>query len=163
MLAFLDDPVVHGPRWLRHGGLQTLASFGVGMVTPRPDEARIIAARDALARALGPELLAWLRALPTRFVSGNVAVVHAGADPARAIADQDDDVLIWGHPDFASRTRDDGVWVVHGHTITETVTPVSGRIAVDTGAYASGRLSAALIGPDRLEVVFADRHGPAPD
>lgn len=30
MLDFLDRPVERGARWLRNGGLQTLASFGIG-------------------------------------------------------------------------------------------------------------------------------------
>ena len=34
-LEFLDDPEAYGPRWLFNGGLQTLASFGVGGVTER--------------------------------------------------------------------------------------------------------------------------------
>lgn len=153
MLAFLDDPEREARRWLRNGGLQTLASFGVGGVSEAPDAPRAVAARDALAAALGPELQAWLRGLPTRFVSGNVAVVHAGADPDVPIAGQPDATLLWGHPEFRIRPRADGVWVVHGHTITAEVGARAGRIGVDTGAYANGRLSAALIGPGNLETV----------
>lgn len=156
MLRFLDDPSTHTGRWLRFGGLQTLASFGIGGVSQGGDEAQALRARDALATALGPELIGWLRGLPTRFVSGNVAVVHAGADPAQPIEAQDDKVLVWGHPDFARRARDDGQWVVHGHTVMGEVEPRGGRIGVDTGAYATGRLSAALIGPGRLDPLTVD-------
>jgi len=153
MLGFLDDPEHEARRWLRNGGLQTLASFGIGGLSEVPDAARAVAARDALAAALGPERLAWLRGLPTRFTSGNVAVVHAGADPGVAINIQPDATLLWGHPAFATRARGDGVWVVHGHTITAEIAPREGRIGVDTGAYANGRLSAALIGPGSFEPV----------
>lgn len=161
MLEFLDDPLSLGPRWLRNGGLQTLASFGIGKGGLGTD-AQIIAARDALARALGPDLLGWLRGLPTRFVSGNVAVVHAGADPERAIEDQPEAALLWGYPGFNTRPRTDGIWVVHGHTITAEVTPRDGRIGVDTGAYANGRLSAVLIENNRFEVVTASWSDPLP-
>ena len=34
LLSFLDQPVEKGERWLRYGGMQTLASFGVGGVNP---------------------------------------------------------------------------------------------------------------------------------
>jgi serine/threonine protein phosphatase 1 len=161
MLEFLDDPLSLGPRWLRNGGLQTLASYGIGK-DGLGTEARMVAARDALARALGPDLLGWLRALPTRFVSGNVAVVHAGADPERAIEDQPDMALLWGYPGFNTRPRSDGIWVVHGHTITSEVIPRDGRIGVDTGAFANGRLSAVVIESNRFEVVSASWNDPLP-
>jgi len=161
MLRFLDDPEEHAARWLRYGGLQTLASYGIGGLGAVPDAARALKARDALARAIGPEVLSWLRNLPTRFQSGNVAVVHAGANPEKPIEAQSETALIWGHPAFRKTTRRDGIWIVHGHTIVDAVAPEAGRIGVDTGAYATGRLSAALIDRDRLEVVTA-RYAPPP-
>jgi len=155
MLHFLDAPGAQAARWLRHGGLQTLASFGIGGFGARPDEARAVQARDALARALGPEMLAWLRALPTSFTSGNIAVVHAAANPGKPIAAQSEQALLWGHPAFATTPRTDGVWVVHGHTIVDAVQPEAGRIGVDTGAYATGRLSAALLDGTDMKVLTA--------
>ena len=155
LLNFLEDPVRQGPRWLRFGGLQTMASFGAPMVAQTaPDEAWT-EARDVLSEAMGPELIEWLHALPTRWQSGNVAVVHAGADPALPMEAQEDRVLIWGHPKFESEDRSDGVWVVHGHTIVDNALARSGRISVDTGAYATGTLSAAVIAPGDLSFVVA--------
>lgn len=151
MLNFLDDPEGSGPRWLRHGGLQTLASFGVRGIHQRAEPARLIAARDDLHDKMGPEVEHWLRNLPRKWVSGNVAVVHAGADPALPIDQQSDDVLTWGHPDFLRQTRRDGLWVVHGHTIMPEPMIRDGRISVDTGAYATGQLTAAKIGSGRVE------------
>jgi diadenosine tetraphosphatase ApaH/serine/threonine PP2A family protein phosphatase len=160
MLAFLDDPVARARRWLRYGGLQTLASYGIGAISEAPNEAQAVTARDALAEAIGPETLDWLRTLPTRFVSGNVAVVHAGADPLRALKDQSDEVLLWGHPAFTRQTRADGLWVVHGHTITARIAREYGRICVDTGAYANGRLSAVVLEAGRFEPVSATWRDP---
>lgn len=157
MLRFLDDPGAKAAGWLRNGGLQTLASFGIGGLGANPGEASAIKARDALARALGPELLAWLRELPLSFVSGNVAVVHAAANPLKSIEAQSEQALLWGHPDFARTPRSDGVWVVHGHTIVDEVQPEDGRIGVDTGAYATGRLSASLLGGGEMRVITATR------
>ena len=87
----------------------------------------------------------------TKYSSGNVHVVHAGADPARPLDRQSAHTLIWGHPDFLRRPRRDGQWVVYGHTIVDVVAAENGRIGVDTGAYATGRLSAALITRDGVE------------
>ena len=68
--------------------------------------------------------------------------MHAGADPYRPMPDQERQNLIWGHPDFLRTPRRDGNWVIHGHIIVEDVSQAAGRIAIDTGAYATGRLSA---------------------
>ncbi|SLN59793.1 Bis(5'-nucleosyl)-tetraphosphatase PrpE [asymmetrical] [Roseivivax jejudonensis] len=155
LLDMLDAPADAGPRWLRHGGLETLASLGVAPVPLDAEEAAWFDLRDAVRAALGPKTEAWLRALPTLWHSGNVAVTHAGADPALPLDAQDDDVLRWGHRDFARRGRRDGMWVVHGHTIVDTPKAAHGRIAIDTGAYATGTLTAAVISRGSCEFLFA--------
>lgn len=139
MLRFLDEPEDAGPAWLRHGGIQTLESFGI------TDPAADADTRDALRRAFPPGLEAWLRALPCVWRSGNVMVVHAGADPRRPIADQNPRDLLWGHPGFGRFPRRDGLWVAHGHTIVPKPRQRNGVISVDTGAWQGGGLSAALI------------------
>lgn len=151
-MQFLEDPEQHGARWMRHGGLQTLASFGIGRGADQP----LTDVRDKLAEAMGGDLIDWMYGLPTRWQSGNVAVVHAGADPTVPIDKQSDRTLMWGHSDFMSTPRQDGIWVAHGHTIVKRPHCESGRIAVDTGAYATGILSGAYITTD--EVVFIDQN-----
>lgn len=151
MLGFLDAPQDKGGRWLRHGGLQTLASFGVTGVSPSTSGIDLKIAADALRAAMGPDLIDWLRLMPLTHSSGNVTVLHAGADPALPLDQQDPRVLTWGHPDFLTTPRPDGQWVVHGHTIVETANAAEGRIAVDTGAYATGVLSVARITPGTVE------------
>lgn len=149
-LAFLDNPARHGARWMRAGGLQTLASFGVA-AAPNPDS--FTAIRDALARAMGDDRIEWLRALPMVCQVGNLVVTHAGADPARPIAEQEDRCLLWGNPDFGKRPRGDGLWVAHGHVIVDAPYARDGRIAVDTGAYATGRLTAAIVAGDTVDFI----------
>lgn len=148
LLDFIDDPQKHARAWLKNGGLQTLASFGIappGSKTEDPLALDLL--RNRLVRALGKEILDWLRALPLKWQSGNVWAVHAGADPQVPMTEQSPDVLLWGHPAFRHQPRKDGQWVVHGHTIVDAPTSHEGRIALDTGAYATGVLSAAAITP----------------
>jgi serine/threonine protein phosphatase 1 len=152
-LEFLDEPERYGPRWLFNGGLQTLASFGVGGVTERSRGEALRQARDRLRGAMGEALIGWLRERPLLWQSGNIVVVHAGADPERPVAGQDEQALLWGHPKFEEVPRQDGLWVVHGHTILPQPIVEAGRIGVDTGAYATGRLTAALIGAGGVEFV----------
>lgn len=149
MLRFLSNPERYGHQWLHHGGLQTLASFGIGGLSETASEAQLRHASDALHAALPEGMGDWIANLPTQWSSGNLHVVHAGASPRRAMDQQKDSVLIWGHPDFRHTQRSDGQWVAHGHTITDTPGPDDqGRIPVDTGAYYSGLLTAALIRSD---------------
>ncbi|SEW41939.1 serine/threonine protein phosphatase 1 [Cognatiyoonia koreensis] len=145
MLGFIDAPDKKGSRWLRYGGLQTLASFGVSGVTESASSAALQTARDALVAAMGEEMISWLRSLPTSYTNGNVAVVHAGADPREPMSLQSANTLMWGHPDFATVARTDGIWVLHGHTIVDDPYAADGRIAIDTGGYATGRLTAAHV------------------
>ena len=155
LLGFLEDPENAGPRWLRYGGLQTLASFGVPGISERMRGGELTAARDEMVKRMGNAQVEWLQTRPLFYETGNVAIVHAGADPVCPIAQQSNTVLMWGHPEFRKTTRPDGIWVVHGHTIVDEPMVKDGRISVDTGAYATGRLTAARIGADGIEFVRA--------
>ncbi len=157
LLNVLDDPVTHGPTWMRHGGKQTLASYGIQPLHPESTDSEWLALARRLEDALGGALVEWLSNLPASWRSGNIALMHAGADPSRSISDQEDSNLVWGHRNFQRNARKDGVWVIHGHTIFQDVTVKSGRIAVDTGAYATGVLSAVCVNHDFLEVVATNQ------
>ncbi len=155
MLDFLADPNNNGSVWLRNGGLQTLASFGVSGLTETTKGEPVQAAAVALRFAMGDPLIEWIQRLPFSYVSGNVAVVHAAADPNAAVEHQSARHLLWGHPAFLSSRRRDGVWVVHGHTIVDAPHITKSRIPIDTGAYATGRLTAAVIKENSVEFVTA--------
>lgn len=153
MIEFLDDPAKRGARWLSHGGLQTLASFGVpgAREIMQPDE--LIAISDLLRKALPDGLEDWLRALPTSWNSGNLWVVHAGANPELPLNSQSEKTFLWGSSAFLRESRTDGFWVAHGHTVVDIPEQRASRISTDTGAYHSGRLTAARCLPNG-EVYF---------
>lgn len=150
MLAFLDDPVRHSARWLRHGGVQTLASFG--LTAPQDPYACDVLADLAgdLHAAIGEDLIDWLRHLPSSWRSGNVAVVHAAADPALSLDAQASETLRWGHPSFPKIPRRDGVWVVHGHVVVSEPRLRGRVVSIDTGAWATDRLTVAHVSPGEL-------------
>lgn len=154
MLRFFEDPKAHGARWLRYGGLQTLASFSItGLPGADAADKEWLDLRSRVADAMGDDLLAWLRKLPSHWQSGNVHVVHAGADPDLPVATQDRSTLLWGHAEFAKKQRGDGQWIVHGHTIVDKAQAKDGRISIDTGAYATGHLTAALVEIGKISFV----------
>ena len=155
MLDFLRDPENNGPRWLRYGGLQTLASFGVRGIRTEMNGTELAECRDNLLAAIEPELMHWLNSLKPFDLSGNVLTTHAGANPNTAPDQQSEKTLMWGHPDFRTVDRQDGIWVVYGHTIVGQASAQRGRIAVDTGAFATGVLSAVCLAGGEPRFVMA--------
>ncbi|MXU65141.1 metallophosphoesterase family protein [Oceanomicrobium pacificus] len=142
LLDFLEDPD-DGALWLRNGGLQTLASFGVALPPASPEG--MAAASDALREAVGPARLAFLRALDLTYRSGNLVFSHAGLDPDLPADEQSERACLWGTSRSLSQPRGDGIWVVHGHYAMDEPHARDGRIATDTGAVHSGRLTCAQI------------------
>lgn len=150
MLDFLLDPASRGPRWLREGGVATLASYGLaaeGLDQSASADAWTDAA-GRLAEVLGEDSCGWIAQCPLSWQSGNLWVVHAGADPLRPMTDQTPRVLLWGHPEFDSAPRNDATWVAHGHVVQSAPSLAEGRIGLDTGAWQSGRLTSVAIKPD---------------
>jgi len=145
-LDFLEAPVARQARWLKDGGAMTLQSYAVGLPGSEPQEADRVAAD--LKQAMGDEVIAWLRARPSLVSSGNLHVVHAAADPRRAMGDQADRVLTWGHPEFLGVARSDNQWVAHGHSVSEQPEIKDSRISVNTAGWRTSVLSAAMILPD---------------
>lgn len=151
-LRFLSRPLQQGRAFRRFGGGATLASFGCptpAVDAPRRDYAAL---RDKI-RQDNPGLHPWLQSCGHHWTSGNVTVLHAGADPALPLAEQNPLSFAWGHPRFHDMGRADGHWIVHGHGPVTEVTAIEGRIAVDTGAATNGRLSAVRIDKGALTVI----------
>lgn len=151
MLEFIDDPVGRGARWLKFGGADTLASYGIPALKKKADVEDITEASMALEEAMPKGLQDWVRALPLSFQNGNIACVHAAMDPDDAPDAQSDRVMLWGHRDFMTVSRDDNIWVAHGHTIVKSPSCQNSRIALDTGAYQSGHLSVAALSSGQCE------------
>ncbi|MEO0356673.1 MAG: metallophosphoesterase family protein [Pseudomonadota bacterium] len=149
MLQALQDPVEYGGRWLRYGGMQTLASFGIRGIHERMDAEDLDHAMAQLRRALPAGMQDWLNTLPKVHRSGNVVVVHAALNPDRDWQDQSDRTRLWGKDTFFERPHKDGLWVVHGHTIVDQAVIADGRMSIDTGGYATGRLTSVGLNGDQ--------------
>lgn len=145
MLDFIDDPLDKGSRWLLHGGVATLQSFGISCSSSGPPPEEMMDIAQALETALSPDVIAWLRGLPLYWASGNICCAHAALNPDKSPDAQSERSLLWGHPQFLKKRRQDELCVVHGHTIVASPTICAGRIAVDTGAYRGGKLSAVRL------------------
>ncbi len=71
--------------------------------------------------------------------------VHAGVALGKPSSQQSAQDLLWIRSGFADRDSPFEKVVVHGHTIVEQPYVGRYRIAVDTGAYASGVLSGLVL------------------
>lgn len=73
---------------------------------------------------------------------GDYVFVHAGVRPGVPLDRQKLSDLRWIREEFLDAGPFHGVTVVYGHTISDEVDQAPGRIGIDTGAYATGRLTA---------------------
>lgn len=141
MLRALVEPLTVG-MWIANGGGQTMMSYGV----IRDDEAGVQIRPQqmsaALAEALPPEHLQFLRTLPISIVFGDYLFVHGGVRPGVALDAQDDEDCLFIREPFLSHRGSFGKMVIHGHTPVREPEVRSNRIGIDTGAFYTGRLTA---------------------
>lgn len=150
MLQFLSDPSI-GPRWMEFGGAETLVSYGVRPPRTRTAMDEWAIASDALKRALPREHLEFLKSLQLSVLLGDYMFVHAGVRPGVELDRQSESDLLWIREDFLNDARPLGVVVVHGHTPASKPHRDSRRVGLDTGAYLSGKLTAARFEHDTVE------------
>ena len=93
-----------------------------------------------------PRHAAFLAALPLTHDDGIHLFVHAGIRPGVPLTDQIPHDLMWIRDEFLDHAGPLPRRVVHGHTIVGA-TPVvrPNRISIDTGAFRSGILTAAVL------------------
>lgn len=144
MLDFMLDPL-HNVSWLQYGGLATLASYGVKMIETEDGQLDIVKASKELQEKVPDAHFAFLRDAPLTHTSGSYLFVHAGIRPGVALHAQDPHDLTFIRDEFTESKRNFGVRVVHGHTGVQNPLELPNRIAVDTIAYATGQLTAAVL------------------
>ena len=134
--------------WLTYGGDTCIESYGVSSAPLAALDERRVA--DALAAAIPRVHVALLKSAHDTIGFGDYLLVHAGIRPGVAVEDQAPRDLRWIREPFLSDAHDHGVVVIHGHTITDGVDRRVNRIGIDTGAYQTGVLTAAVIQEDKV-------------
>jgi serine/threonine protein phosphatase 1 len=162
MMAFIEAPLEYR-AWLLQGGAETLISYGVQPPAPlNATEDDWIAAAAQLSANLPQAHRDFLEGLDRYVELGGYAFVHAGIDPARPLEDQTDDDLYWARERFLSSKRKFSHRVVHGHTPSQAPYADERRVGVDTGAYASGTLTAARFEGDQVSFISVSDRAAAP-
>jgi serine/threonine protein phosphatase 1 len=139
LINFLTDPAVL-KEWQQLGGLETLMSYGVKPIVNADSRSQASLAA-ALKRELPESHRLFLGDLKPSFTCGDFFFVHAGIRPGIALEKQREQDLLWIRSDFLLSEDDFGKMIVHGHTPTGQPDIRPNRINIDTGAFATGRLT----------------------
>lgn len=145
MLRFYDGDLGIALDWLYFGGRETLASYGIAPPPANLAREKLPALQAELAAKLPADHVAFLRATQLHYVCGDYTFVHAGLRPGLGLAQQLREDLLFIRSDFMQSNDDLGTRVVHGHTVVEAPEVRPNRISIDTGAYATGRLTCAVL------------------
>lgn len=147
------------PEWLRHGGLQCATSYGV-----YPHELKDKSALDIetiLIQSIPKAHLTFMKAMSDTIRFGDYLLVHAGIRPGLTLSEQSRQDLHWIREDFLQSDALHEHVVVHGHSIVPQAELFLNRIALDTGAYRTGCLTAICLEEDERRVMSVQ--GPADD
>lgn len=141
--GFLKDPAVLD-SWRNCGGLETLLSYGLKPLFSCDDIQRRKLAED-FARAIPLDHVDFLQSLRLFFRCGDFLFVHAGIRPNVPLERQEERDLLWIRETFLEYEKPFGLFVVHGHTPVHVPELRPNRLNIDTGAFATGRLTCVAI------------------
>ena len=139
-------------QWLRLGGLETLVSYGVAAETLANGK-QIAELQSAFHGALPQAHFRFFRDLKNSFECGDFFFAHAGVKPNVELSRQKENDLLWIRGEFLTSKDDFGKIVVHGHTPAREIEVGPNRINIDTGAFATGRLSCLVLEGEELSVI----------
>lgn len=164
-LRGLDDPTLHSvflmgnheemlvralgaePKrlrdWLKFGGTECIESYGIDPLSIA--ELDPASAAAAIRAAIPREDLAFIDGFADSFRFGDYLFVHAGIRPGIGLEHQRTGDLRWIREDFLESEVTHPMFVIHGHTIVDRPDERANRVGIDTGAYASGVLTAVCI------------------
>ena len=150
--AFMQDPNVAN-QWRRLGGLETLHSYGVPIKDLMVGKGYEKAA-EALRAAIPQSHLQFLSALEPFVTIGKYYLCHAGVRPGVPLAEQNNEDLMWIRDEFLNSQVAFEKIIVHGHTPNEWPEVRANRVNLDTGAFATGRLTCLVIDGDESRFLY---------
>jgi serine/threonine protein phosphatase 1 len=140
-------------QFVRFGGKETLLSFGVSehdYVEAGWEELHAM-----MMEAIPERMIDFIRTFEDQVQIGDYLFVHAGIAPGAGLETQKRSDLRWIREPFLSHEGWHGAVVVHGHTISDDPQVRENRIGIDTGAYASGILTALGLEGERRWLISA--------
>jgi len=148
---FLEDPAIL-EKWRMVGGLETLVSYGLNPSFNANFEEQCQLA-DRFAAVLPLDHMRFFGMLQPSFCCGDFFFVHAGVRPGVALEQQREEDLLWIRDEFLASEANFGRFIVHGHTPVREPDFRANRLNIDTGAYATGRLTLVRLEGSQIGVL----------
>jgi serine/threonine protein phosphatase 1 len=145
-LSFLERPDANS-AWLDHGGDATLASYGVYLTATDVRRVGRGYVTQMMTACIPDNHISALREAPRGAVAGDWVFTHAGLEPELPRTRQSAAGVSWGIAGDLTERDDDAGRVVFGHFAGDRVRRRQDTFCIDTGAYATGRLSALRVVP----------------
>jgi serine/threonine protein phosphatase 1 len=143
LLDFLEDETQLG-SWRLYGGLQTLHSFNIDLAEVMRGKG-FEAARDELLVRLPAKDLQFVGDTKSHYVVGDYFFCHAGTKPGIALEQQNWEDLMWIRDEFLKSDVNFGKIIVHGHSPVPEPEIHPNRINIDTGAFATSKLTCLVL------------------
>ena len=155
-LGFVDFLSTADPHGLfaSFGGAETARSYGTQFTRGR---LRFGLGHRALVRRVPAAHVDFLSSRPLSLSLGDFFFCHAGIRPGVPLDLQDPQDLIWIREPFLGHRELHPKVVVHGHTPVAEPELRANRINVDTGAFATGRLTALVVDGADKELLVVER------
>lgn len=144
LLRIMEGDLGMMPGWLQYGGLATLASYGIASGRSKA-ESNPEMIHAELQEKLPAAHLEFMQKTELSAMRGDYYFVHAGVRPGLSLELQTKEDMLWIRDAFLGSKNNFGKIIVHGHTISMEPEILPNRIGIDTGAYATGRLTCLVL------------------
>lgn len=139
-------------QWIQVGGRETLMSYYLPVPT-KPKECKEL--QKTMVKTIPQSHQEFLADTQYFWQSGDIVCVHAGLAEGFLENRQFHEDMLRVREPFLSAGDVFGCLVIHGHTIVEEVEERPWRISMDTGAYATGKLSALVMDKDGQKTIYS--------
>lgn len=156
MLDFLGS-AGQSQLFLEYGGAETAASYGVALDPSSTDT--LERSCSALMAALPDHHLSFLTGLDGSATFGDFFFAHAGIRPGVPLGEQSRRDLTWIRGEFLRHSGLHPKYVVHGHTPVRHPEILPNRADIDTGAFATGVLTAMVFERNSKRLMQMSRDG----
>ena len=144
MMLFLEGHDV-GKSWLKWGGEATLHSYGVALRDKNGQRPDYNIMKESFDKNIPEDHKIFLNSLDNYHTEGDYLFIHAGLRPEIPIEEQNINDMVSIREEFFNSTYDFGKTIIFGHTIFDKPFIKKGKIGIDTGAYATGELTALIL------------------
>ncbi|MBO6945352.1 metallophosphoesterase family protein [Altererythrobacter sp.] len=152
--SFDDQEVLR--HFLKHGGRETILSFGLSIKEYRKLDLEELF--NFLPSLVPKRIRKFVAAFEEMIMAGDYVFVHAGINPEVALEDQKRSDLLWIRERFLRYKGAFPKTVVHGHTIFDGIEIKRDRIGLDTGAFRTGVLTALVLeGPHQRSIMAIEK------